>query len=98
MADFIFSKKKVILKKKSLIDMNLEETARKIRTMEIRGAGRIARAAANALYIHSMEEKTTDLVHYRQRMNEAADLLVSTRPTAVSLPNAVNLVMRPLKN
>lgn len=78
--------------------MNLEETARKIRTMEIRGAGRIARAAANALYIHSMEEKTTDLVHYRQRMNEAADLLVSTRPTAVSLPNAVNLVMRPLKN
>ena len=77
--------------------MNLEETARKIRTMEIRGAGRIARHAAKALYTHSMEGESTDLASYCQRMNEAADLLVSTRPTAVSLPNAINLVMKPLK-
>jgi translation initiation factor 2B subunit (eIF-2B alpha/beta/delta family) len=33
--------------------MTLEETAGKIRSMEIRGAGRIARAAARALYEHS---------------------------------------------
>ncbi len=77
--------------------MNLEETARKIRTMEIRGAGRIARHAAKALYTHSMEGESSDLASYCQRMNEAADLLISTRPTAVSLPNAINLVMKPLK-
>lgn len=78
--------------------MTLEETAEKIRSMEIRGAGRIARAAAQALHDHSMEDNCTDLARYRQKMYAAADLLISTRPTAVSLPNAVNLVMKPLKN
>ena len=78
--------------------MTLEETAEKIRSMEIRGAGRIARTAARALYDHSMEGECADLVHYCQKMHRAADILVSTRPTAVSLPNAVNLVMKPLKN
>ncbi len=78
--------------------MTLEETAGKIRSMEIRGAGRIARAAARALYEHSIKAESADLAQYCQRMYAAAELLVSTRPTAVSLPNAVNLVMKPLKN
>ena len=78
--------------------MMLEETAEKIRTMEIRGAGRIARAAAQALCDHSRTITRADLHHYSMQMGQAADLLVSTRPTAVSLPNAVNYVMKPLKN
>lgn len=77
--------------------MTVEETADKIRTMEIRGAGRIARAAARALLSHSQTLGPTTLPDYRSEMQKAADLLVSTRPTAVSLPNAVNLVMRPLR-
>ncbi len=77
--------------------MTLEETADKIRRMEIRGAGRIARAAARALYDYSTNIQCTDITQYCQMMQAAADLLVSTRPTAVSLPNAVNLVIKPLR-
>jgi len=78
--------------------MTLEETAEKIRTMEIRGAGRIARTAAQALCSHSKAINRADLHQYRHEMEQAAELLISTRPTAVSLPNAVNLVMKPLKS
>lgn len=77
--------------------MTAEETAQKIKTMEIRGAGRIARAAAQALLDHSHSFHGQTLADYCQEMQLAADLLVSTRPTAVSLPNAVNLVMKPLR-
>ena len=76
--------------------MTLEETARGIRTMEIRGAGRIARAAVEALDAHANGLSPTALDEFRAEMRRAADLLVETRPTAVSLPNAVRSVMRAL--
>ncbi|NLV25852.1 MAG: ribose 1,5-bisphosphate isomerase [Methanomicrobiales archaeon] len=78
--------------------MIVEETAQKIRTMEIRGAGRIARAAAQALLEYSRNLHDRDLAGYCREIQRAADLLVSTRPTAVSLPNAINLVIKPLMN
>lgn len=62
--------------------------------MEIRGAGRIARAAAEALKIHALSLTETNRGDFVGKMYEAADLLLSTRPTAVSLPNAVHFVMR----
>jgi len=65
-----------------------------IRSMRIRGAGRIARAAAKALKIaaekYEGEERLDAFLTY---IDKAAELLVSTRPTAVSLPNAVNYVL-----
>jgi len=64
--------------------------------MEIRGAGRIARAAVEALRAHARDLKVKDLEGFRKGMEEAAGILLSTRPTAVSLPNAVHLVMAPL--
>lgn len=76
--------------------MTLEETAYQIKSMEIRGAGRIARAAAKALLDHSISSKHSDLDSYRKDMLNAADLLAGVRPTAVSLPNAVNLISHPL--
>ncbi len=72
----------------------LKETAQKIKTMEIRGAGRIARAAAGELRDYAGRLKTGDLDEFNDKMKYAAGLLVSTRPTAVSLPNAVRWVMR----
>jgi ribose 1,5-bisphosphate isomerase len=78
--------------------MNLEETAEQIRSMEIRGAGRIARAAARALLDHSVSCSSPDLDSYRHEMMKAANLLATARPTAVSLPNAVNIISRPLKS
>ncbi len=72
----------------------LEETAAKIKSMEIRGAGRIARAAAAELRDYSQRLAAQDIDEFDEKMNFAAELLVSTRPTAVSLPNAVRAVMR----
>jgi ribose 1,5-bisphosphate isomerase len=76
--------------------MSVHATAEKIKRMEIRGAGRIARAAAEALRAHARELDAGDLAGFRKGMEEAAGLLLATRPTAVSLPNAVHLVMAPL--
>ncbi|MCK9581205.1 MAG: ribose 1,5-bisphosphate isomerase [Methanoregula sp.] len=73
--------------------MIVSETAEKIKNMEIRGAGRIARAAAEALRDHALALKTPTYDAFRQRMENAADILIATRPTAVSLPNAVHIVM-----
>jgi ribose 1,5-bisphosphate isomerase len=73
--------------------MQVIETAVKIKRMEIRGAGRIARAAAEALRDHAQAFAGTDREAFSRTMREAADMLIATRPTAVSLPNAVHFVM-----
>ena len=78
--------------------MSLEDTAKKIRTMEIRGAALIARSAVGALceYGEGLGELT--LQDFKDEMENAAEILLATRPTAVSLPNAVNIVMRGVRN
>ena len=76
--------------------MSLPETAEKIKSMEIRGAGRIARAAAEALRDHALSLRGEDLPVFTAEMKRAAGTLVATRPTAVSLPNAVHIVMADL--
>jgi len=65
--------------------------------MEIRGAGRIARAAAEALRDHARTLPVRSIDEFRRDMQEAAQLLIATRPTAVSLPNAVHIVMAGLE-
>jgi ribose 1,5-bisphosphate isomerase len=78
--------------------MSVPETAEMIKSMEIRGAGRIARTAAEALRDHALSLKGKDLPAFVAEMERAAAMLVATRPTAVSLPNAVHIVMAGLKN
>jgi ribose 1,5-bisphosphate isomerase len=78
--------------------MIVPETAEKIKSMEIRGAGRIARAAAGALRDHALVVKAPFYEAFRLEMEQAAGLLISIRPTAVSLPNAVHLVMNGIGN
>lgn len=78
--------------------MSLEETAEQIRTMEIRGAGKIARAAVEALKDHDAAVHAESLDDYRREMERAASLLLATRPTAVSLPNALHFVMNAVRN
>jgi len=70
------------------------ETARKISCMEVRGAGRIATAAAASLRDFSMAQKTESLDEFNSELENAADLLLKTRPTAVSLANAIRMVMK----
>jgi ribose 1,5-bisphosphate isomerase len=77
--------------------MFVTETADKIKSMEIRGAGRIAREAAEALRRQAEEIPNGDLEYFRREMDGAAQTLIATRPTAVSLPNAVHFVMSGLE-
>ena len=69
------------------------EIADKIRNMEIRGAGKIARFAAYALQIQAESSKAKTADEFWKEMKEAARILYETRPTAVSLPNALRYVM-----
>jgi ribose 1,5-bisphosphate isomerase len=73
--------------------MTVTGTAEKIKKMEIRGAGRIARAAVTALKDYAEGVTATNPREFRDAMEKAAQVLLSTRPTAVSLPNAIHLVM-----
>ncbi len=62
--------------------------AEKIKSMEVRGAARIARFAAETLKNYALKAKDFDA-----EMRKAAEILLNTRPTAVSLYNAINFVM-----
>ncbi len=74
--------------------MTLKETAKDIKSMKIRGAGKIARSAADALKQEAVSYKGRDVIALRKRMEEGKAILLSSRPTAISLDNAVQLVMR----
>ncbi len=78
--------------------MSVTDTAEKIKSMEVRGAGRIARAAAEALRDHAVSVRSPEVAAFRKEMTRAAATLVATRPTAVSLPNAVHIVMAGLEH
>jgi ribose 1,5-bisphosphate isomerase len=70
------------------------ETAEKISSMEVRGAGRIATAAAASLRDLSMALEAQSLEEFNLQLENAASLLLKTRPTAVSLSNAIRMVMK----
>jgi len=70
------------------------DTAKKISSMEVRGAGRIARAAAAALRDYAISLRIQDAEDFDAEMKKAANVLLATRPTAVSLSNAIRMVLR----
>ena len=77
----------------------VRETAESIATMEIRGAATIASAAAKALAEQAeaaAEAGATanDPAAFRASLRAAARTLRETRPTAVSLPNALRYVLQ----
>ena len=76
----------------------VNEVSEKIKSMEIRGAGKIARSAAEALKVFSIESPETDGESYLKELKEAGSLLSSSRPTAVSLPNAIRYVLYRVEN
>jgi ribose 1,5-bisphosphate isomerase len=72
---------------------DLERTASEIAEMEIRGAATIADAAATALREQATESDAATPEDFREEMRKAAQRLYETRPTAVSLPNALRYVL-----
>lgn len=70
--------------------MDLLTAAEKIRSMEIRGASRIAKFAAEVMKEHALKVRE----NFDEEMLRASQILLNTRPTAVSLFNAINYIMR----
>lgn len=70
--------------------MDLQTAAEKIRSMEIRGASRIAKFAAEVMREQALKVKE----NFDEEMLKASKILLNTRPTAVSLFNAINYIMR----
>jgi len=75
----------------------IEETYSAIKTMKVRGAGRIARVAVNALSEYVSNIKADNARELYDMLLKAAYKLRSSRPTAVSLPNALNYVVNAAK-
>jgi ribose 1,5-bisphosphate isomerase len=72
---------------------DVERTYLLIKQMRVRGAGRIARLAVQALGDLATEAKASSTRDYYNILVRAGERLKSARPTAVSLPNAVNFVI-----
>lgn len=71
----------------------VKQIAQDIRTMRIRGAGRIGRAAAKALQLTASKSRAKSTAELMEELNRVSSLLLNTRPTAVSLSNAIRFVM-----
>jgi len=70
----------------------IKQIARDIQTMRIRGAGRIGRAVARALKLTAKETRAKTPAEFTRELDRVSKLLLATRPTAVSLPNAIRYV------
>ena len=73
---------------------SVQDTAEAIATMEIRGAATIAAGAAEALAAQARETDADSPEAFRASLRAAARTLRETRPTAVSLPNALRYVLQ----
>ena len=72
---------------------SLEQTVEDIKTMRVRGALDIAIAAVNALSLVAQSDGAQDTKELTKKLTIAAKKLKGARPTAVSLPNAVNYII-----
>ncbi|MCL1984009.1 MAG: ribose 1,5-bisphosphate isomerase, partial [Methanomassiliicoccaceae archaeon] len=74
--------------------MNVDDTVEAIKSMEIRGAGRIARAGAEAISALARSHEWKDLGAMRKDVLEAKEKIIGSRPTAVSLLNGVQFTLK----
>jgi ribose 1,5-bisphosphate isomerase len=72
---------------------SLEQTVEDIKTMRVRGALDIAIAAVNSLSMVAQSDPAQDTKELIKKLTVAAKKLKGARPTAVSLPNAVNYII-----
>lgn len=76
-----------------MVQAEIKRIARDIRTMRTRGAGKIARAAARALKLEAATTRAKTPAEFMRELDDISSFLLATRPTAVSLPNAVRFVI-----
>jgi methylthioribose-1-phosphate isomerase len=68
----------------------VEEMARAIKEMHVRGAGLIGASGGYGMYLAARRAADLPLPEFRRQLRAAAKLLVDTRPTAVNLKWAVD--------
>lgn len=68
--------------------------ANDIESMRIRGAGKIARAAVKTLRITVQNSKAKSIEELLEDLRNTAQMIIETRPTAVSLPNGIRYVSK----
>ncbi|MGD1918222.1 MAG: S-methyl-5-thioribose-1-phosphate isomerase [Pleurocapsa sp.] len=71
-----------------------DDMAKAIKTMIVRGAPAIGVAAAYGMYLGAMEIDTNDRAKFLKHLEEVANLLRQTRPTAVNLFWAISRMLR----
>ena len=76
----------------------IESTAEDIRSMKVRGAGRLARAGASALVEYATDYSGNDLGKMLSDIASAERTILDSRPTAVSLWNAVRITLRDVRD
>jgi ribose 1,5-bisphosphate isomerase len=74
--------------------MRAKETADRIRGMEVRGAAEIARQAARAMGEEAQAYDGNDAEELTRRLSAAREVLLASRPTAISLWNGVQFVLK----
>lgn len=74
--------------------MDVDSTVAAIVSMEIRGAGRIARAGASALSDFAESYKGDGIASFRTDLDAAKEKILGSRPTAVSLWNGVHATLK----
>ncbi|MDD1743195.1 MAG: ribose 1,5-bisphosphate isomerase [Methanomassiliicoccales archaeon] len=75
-------------------NMSVKDVAGAIKRMEVRGAAEIARSAAEALKSEAEEFRGQDLEGLRRSLDRAKEELLASRPTAISLWNGVQAVLK----
>jgi len=78
--------------------MLAEEAALKILSMEIRGAAKIARTAAQALVEEAKASRCTTAGDLKKELKAKAKILKETRPTAISLRNGIFFTLQGIWN
>lgn len=83
----------VPMKEERTVDDTIGDVAEGISSMRIRGAGKIAKAASKAIARHADDWEGTEPDQLISELKRVANILISTRPTAVSLRNAILLTL-----
>ncbi|HSV42883.1 MAG TPA: ribose 1,5-bisphosphate isomerase [Methanomassiliicoccales archaeon] len=77
--------------------MRAQETADKIKSMEVRGAAEIARQAALALREEALAYSGNNVEQLRMLITSSKETLLAARPTAISLWNGVQFVVKDIE-
>ena len=76
----------------------IQETAQRIRKLEIQGARNVAISAIKALETSSKETKSKNKEEFLQELNEAKKILFETRETEPLMRNIIRCVINQVKN